>query len=137
MIDFLIGFFKKNKKLCFVVIALIAILALIIFLPGTDAAEEAAEDGVSDYRREMEKELSELCSSVEGVGKCAVSISFSKGAESVYKSGKLTVTNPPKVLGVAVVCRGAKSDKVRKNLTDLIVALYDIPSVRVAILPLE
>ena len=88
------------------------------------------------YER-MEKELSELCSSLEGVGKCKVSLSFSKGRENSYKNGMLTESKPPVVLGVAVACRGADSQRVRAELTELFTALFDIPSTRVAILKLN
>jgi hypothetical protein len=85
----------------------------------------------------MEEELEKLCSSLDGVGKCKVKVSFSSGAESSYKNGKLVETKPPKILGVAVACRGADSPRVRQALCELFTSLYDIPSNRVAILKLN
>ena len=108
-----------------------------------------SEIGISDHgpllpswtirmnKEKMENELEKLCSSIDGVGKCSVTISFSKGAESTYKSGKLTETKPPRILGVAVACKGADSPRVRQALSELFTSLFDIPSNRVAILKLN
>jgi stage III sporulation protein AG len=50
------------------------------------------------------------------------------------ENGELTESRPPLVLGVTVVCSGGDSDHVRARLTEMITALFDIPSNRVAVL---
>lgn len=139
MIEFISEFFKKNKKLCVIIGIAVLAAVIILLLPSGSAEEKKTDDGMtlSEYKAALEGEMSEICSSVSGVGKCIVSISFSKGAEKSYKSGNLISSAPPEVLGVVVVCRGAGSDKVRLQLTELFVSLFDIPSGRVAILPLK
>ena len=128
-------FFSKNKKATAALLLLTLGLALALIFSG---GEKSAEKGsLEEYKSELEEELEKLCSSVSGVGKCKVTVSFSSGEESVYKNGKLQETKPPKILGVAVACRGADSTKVRRELTELFTALYDIPSNRVAILKLN
>lgn len=109
----------------------------IVFGSGGEDKESVKEKSLEEYKSELEAELSELCSSVRGVGKCKVSVSFSRGAENSYKGSMLVETKPPEVLGVIIVCKGADSDAVRRDLTELITSLYAIPSSRVAILKLN
>jgi len=127
--------FTKNKKILIIAVLLLMGLFFSISFGGEDStAEVQTLDG---YKEKMEEELKKLCSSIDGVGKCTVTVSFSKGEESTYKSGKLVETKPPKVLGVAVACRGAESARVRQSLTELFTSLFDIPTNRVAILKLN
>ncbi len=130
------GFFPKNKKTVIIIgLVVFGILLSLSFGGGAESKDDA--ETLTEYKIRMEDELEKLCSSVAGVGKCTVTVSFSAGAETVYKSGKLTETKPPKVLGVAVACRGADSVKVRQSLTELLTSLFDIPTNRVAILKLN
>ena len=128
--------FPKNKKT--VLIVGLIVLGLILSLAfGSDGEKEKSEESLEEYKIRMESELEKLCSSIDGVGKCSVTLSFSKGAESTYKSGKLTETKPPEILGVAIACKGANSAKVRQSLCELFTSLFDIPANRVAILKLN
>lgn len=132
----LAGIFPKNKKT--VIIIGLVVFGLLLSLSFGDGREKSEEpETLLEYKAMLEAELEKLCSSIDGVGKCSVTLSFSKGAESSYKSGKLTETKPPKILGVAVACRGADSTRVRQSLSELFTSLFDIPSNRVAILKLK
>ena len=131
----LAGIFPKNKKTVLIIGLVVFGLLLSLSFGGEDAKQEP--ETLIEYKDMMEAELEKLCSSIDGVGKCSVTLSFSKGAESSYKSGKLTETKPPKILGVAVACRGADSTRVRQSLSELFTSLFDIPSNRVAILKLK
>lgn len=128
--------FPKNKK-TLIVIGLIVCGLLLAVFAGGKGAENSEAVTLAEYKENMEKELEKLCSSVSGVGKCEVTLSFSRGEEIIYKSGKQTETKPPEVMGVAIACRGADSARVRQDLTELFTSLYDIPSNRVAILKLN
>jgi stage III sporulation protein AG len=55
----------------------------------------------------------------------------------VYKGSSVVERKPPKVKGVTIACRGADSDGVRSQLTEMMTALFDIGSNRVAILKLN
>ena len=128
--------FPKNKKTA-VIIALIlsGLILALLFGGGSKSAEEP--ENLAEYKAQIEKELENLCSSVDGVGKCKVTVSFSSGVESTYKNGKLVETKPPKILGVAVACKGGDSPRVKQALSELLTSLYDIPTNRVAILKLN
>ena len=128
------GIFPRNKKTV-IIIGLLIFGILISF--GFGGGEEKTEETLGEYKANMEAELEKLCASIDGVGKCSVTVSFSRGAESFYKSGKLTETRPPQILGVAVACRGADSVRVRVALTELFTSLFDLPANRVAILKLN
>ena len=126
----------KGKQITLLLVALV--LGVCILLVGSkEEKNEITADTLSEYKLALEGELEEICSSVKGVGKCKVSVSFSRGEEKSYKGSQLIETRPPEVLGVIVVCKGADSDGVRRALTELITSLYAIPSTRVAILKLN
>ena len=100
-------------------------LALIIFgAVGGLGERDAASDTL--YTDE-EARLAELCSSVEGVGRCRVMISYEK---SGYRTDGAVVS-------VCIACEGAHSVAVRKRLTELVTALYGIGSNRIYIARLE
>ena len=130
---------KRRIVLIFSVFMLALILIAFSYLQSNeDKGERDTADGsLAEYKAELESELSEICSSVSGVGKCKVTVSFSRGEENSYKGSQLVASSPPKVLGVVVVCRGGDSDRVRSELTSLICALFDVPANRVAILKLS
>ena len=92
---------------------------------------------LDEYREQLESEVAALCSSVSGVGKCRVFITFERGAASTYRGSSVIETKPPLVLGVSVVCSGGDSDRVRSELTDMLTALFSIGSNRVSVLKLN
>ena len=131
------GLFPKNKKT--VIIIGLIVFGLILALGFGSGGEEVTADGetLDEYKIRMEKELGEFCSSLKGVGKCEVTLSFSKGAEKTYKGDKLIESRPPSVVGVAIACRGADSASVRESLTELFTSLFGIQTNRIAILRLN
>ncbi len=66
-----------------------------------------------------EDELAELCSAIEGVGRCRI---------------MLTEDEDGRVCAVAVLCDGAGSVSVRKSVTELMTSLYGIGANRISIL---
>ena len=122
--------------------ALLILLGLILILSSSfsgDAKNKNRNETVTldEYKERLEEEIRELCSSVDGVGKCRVTVTFERGEQNVYKGSSVIETKPPRVQGISVVCRGADSDRVRIELTELLTALFDIGSNRVAILKLN
>ena len=122
--------------------ALLILLGLILILSSSfseDAKNENRNEIITldEYKERLEEEIRELCSSVDGVGKCRVTVTFERGEQNVYKGSSVIETKPPRVQGISVVCRGADSDRVRIQLTELLTALFDIGSNRVAILKLN
>ena len=129
----------KDKKLRLPLILLLFGLILII-LPlmfSGNEGKSAEVKTLDEYKAGLEEELRDLCSDVEGVGKCRVFVTLERGEQSTYKGSVLIETKPPKVLGVTVICRGAESDRVKSQLVEMISALFDIGSNRVAVLKLN
>ncbi len=129
----------KNKKTAVIVLLLgIGILLLMLSSRPVSQSEAAEEsENLNEYKQRLEGELAEICSSVKGVGKCRVTLTFERGEEKIYKGSALIESKPPKVLGVTVVCRGADSDAVRAEIVSMMSALFDIGANRIAVLKLN
>lgn len=113
-------FFKRNKKA--VLAILLALLGILMIVAGSGARSKA-----TDERDELEEQLEEMCSSLSGVGSCRVMINY-KVTEGRYgSSGTKTVES------VAIICKGADKVGVRKELTDMLSALYGIGANRIHI----
>ena len=73
----------------------------------------------------VENETAKRCSMVEGVGECEVMLTYREvdGEKIVYS--------------VAIICQGAESAEVRRDLTKLVSSLYGVGAHRISILKLE
>ena len=91
---------------------------LAVLLAFGVGGESAGAPEVSDER----SDLAEVCSLVDGVGRCRVMINYSESGE---------------VIAVAVLCDGAESTEVRSRLVGLISSLYGIGSHRISVLKIS
>lgn len=112
--------FIKDKGIIKIALIILVGLALIFLGVSSGGTEEAERD-------ELEAGLEELCSSLVGVGKCRVMVTYER-AESRY--GK---ESEQRVESVAVVCRGADNARVRSELTSLLTSLFGIGAHRIKI----
>ena len=137
MLDKVKGYAQKNKGsvLLFALLMLGVFLLILSSAPETEIQEDT--ELLEEYKARLEEELSAVCSSVSGVGRCKVTVTFERGEEKIYKGSSVIETRPPKVLGVTVVCKGADSDKVRSEIIDMMSALFDIGTNRIAVLKLN
>ena len=129
--------FVKGKKQVLIIVLVCVGLLMILLASASSDDVPPQETTLSEYKAELEREMEDVCSSVMGVGKCRVVITFERGAENTYKGSNLIESKPPRVMGVSVVCRGASSDRVRAELTEMLSALFDIGKNRIAVLQLE
>ena len=128
---------NDKKKLTMLILAILGIVLILLSLP-SEKSEAAAESGtLEEYKRKLEDELAELCSSVEGAGRCKVSVSFSEGAKSEYRGTNKISETPPRVQGVTIVAEGGSNPKVKSALTECITAMFDIKANRVAVLEMK
>ncbi len=130
--------FFKDKKSAGIII-LIAVGLLLIMLASASDSEKSDDTQMTleQYKERLEEELKSACSSIQGVGRCRVIVTFESGAENTYKNGNLVESKPPRVLGVSVICSGADSDKVRSDVTQMMTSLFDIGANRVSVMRLE
>lgn len=134
-----ISFVKQRKNLMLILIAALGVglVAASLFTGGAKTDTKNTADSLEEYRLNLEGELAELCSAVYGVGRCRVRVSFSSGFRYEYKGSALTEKLPPEIDGVTVLCDGADSSEVRKEISSLISALYGIGHNRVCVLKLS
>lgn len=111
---------------------------------------------VSDYEIELETRLTEIIETIDGAGKVKVMLTIDCSDENVYAtenksdsdseernyvvvetdgndSGILLKVSMPEIRGVAVVCHGADSAKVREEITGVLTAVLGISTNRVNI----
>ena len=124
---------KGNKKKLLTVALLVLGCLLMLFSRVKGGSEENGGDSLSEYKHELEGELTDLLSSIEGVGRCEVKISFSEGERIEYRGTSKISETPPRVLGVSVVCDGGGRADVRAAITECLTALFDIGANRVAV----
>lgn len=117
-------FFKRQGLLWKIMIPVALGLLLVVMGSGTDGGEVSVQT-------DAEGEIASLCSSLDGVGRCYVKITYSE------KYGYYGTTGEREVSGVAIVCEGGGSVSVRRRLTDMICALFDIGANRVCVEKLE
>ena len=105
-----LSFLGKNK-IAFLFILLLLIGILFFLLPSRESREETDD----------EERVSELCSSIVGVGECSVILNQSEG----------------RVVSVAVLCEGGDSVEVISDVKALISSLYGIGYNKVTVLKLS
>ena len=139
LLDKLKILFKEKYRLVFVVLVAAVGVALVLFsLGGTKEEEvEKSSQSLAEYKAELERELESACSSIRGVGRCEVIVTFSRGAENTYKGTNLIESKPPEVMGVSVICEGADSDEVRAGIVGMMSSLFSIGTNRVSVMKLN
>ncbi|MBR2650312.1 MAG: hypothetical protein IKD45_01495 [Clostridia bacterium] len=132
-----VNFFKEDKRRLLLLAA--AVLGILLVLLSGLGGEGGGSEGItlSEYKRTLEGELEELCTSVRGVGRCRVTVTFSEGESLQYKGNSLIGSTPPRVMGVTVVCEGADRDSVREAISECMCSLFDIRSNRVCVLKMK
>ena len=125
---------KKHKRLLLFAAALLGVLLLIIPKNSERTSEGAS---LSEYKAQLEEELEDMLSEIEGVGKCSVNVTFSDGERYAYSGSRVISVTPPKVLGVGVVCEGGGSAGVSERITEAVTALFDIRANRVCVMKMK
>ena len=129
----LINYFKGDKKRSIIFIIAALGIVLLILSAGADGEESHEDISLTEYALELEEDLSELCSSIEGAGRCKVKVSFASGERAEYRGSVKIGSEPPRVLGVSVIAEGADSAEVRRAISECLCALFDIGSNRVSV----
>lgn len=165
---------KNNKMKVIVVIGLIGILLIMLseFLPsGSDKkasqksnASAVEQTPISTYKEQTEADLEKIISKIEGVGQCAVMVTFETSAENVYAYNSTSEFGEknekreynyiiieknnneepivvkeiqPKVKGVIIVCEGSDNSKVKEAVIDSVTSAFSIASNKISISKME
>ena len=149
----------KNRTSLAVVVGVLAMLLLLLseLLPGGTtqkvAASAAQTATVSQYQAQLEQQLEELISQLQGAGHTTVMVTLSTGEETVYAvdtqtgdmqqqethvllqdgSALAETTYLPQVCGAAVVCDGGGDIRVAAQITELVRALLDLSANRIVV----
>lgn len=158
---------KDSRNKIFIVAAVLGVV--LILLSEMDFSVPKAEESVqsgdyAQYVSTLNDELTNVISSIDGVGECKVMITLKNTKESVYAENNETSSSDssnsenneyviynsengdsplllkeemPQVAGVAVVCSGGDSEAVREKIIDCVCALFSIPSSRVSVAKLN
>ena len=147
---------KENRAQLAVLLGAAAMLLILLsemFPAAPEAASASAAAEEADYRLQMEQQLAELISQVQGAGRTTVMITLESGEETIYALDTLSgqtqeqqthvlledgtalaqTVCSPKVCGVAIVCEGGGDIVVASRITELVSALLDVPSNRICV----
>ena len=148
---------SKGRTTLAVFVGAIAMLLLLLseLLPkASSATVPAAKDtDARQYQTQLEEQLAELISQLQGAGKTTVMVTLATGEETVYavdtQTGELQqqethvllqdgsalaeTTYLPQVCGVAVLCEGGGDVRVAARITELLRSLLALPSNRICV----
>lgn len=154
---------KKVKIICAVGLVGIILIAMSSLFQ-TDKSKSNVEDDTavdySSYSKETEQKLTDIVSSISGVGECKVMITFETGSENVYATDSETKSDDnsaddkseyvlynssngekallikekyPAVGGVSIVCDGGDDETVREAIINTVTSLFNISTNRVSV----
>ena len=143
---------KKLPDRAWLAVILLAAAGVILVITGSLGGGENPEtvyEDVGFYTEYLEGRIAGLCNSVEGVENASVFLTLDCSSEYVYNregsSDYLILSGSggeeavllqeiyPKVRGIAVVCAGGETPRIRETLTELLAAALDLPAHRIRI----
>lgn len=154
---------RDKRIAIIVCIGLVGIILLTLseLMPQkSDAKQNERSENVTDirdsYEENIEKRLTSIVSSIDGAGRTEVMVTLASGDENVYavkekssdgskereyividsdknESGLLLKVIEPEIRGVAIVCEGADSAKIRQEIISSVSAVLGISTNRISI----
>ena len=154
---------RDKRIAAIVCIGLVGIILLTLseLMPQkSDAKQSEKSENTTDirdsYEEDIEKRLTSIVSSINGAGRTEVMVTLASGDENVYavkekssdgskereyividseknESGLLLKVIEPEIRGVAIVCEGADSAKVRQEIISSVSAVLGISTNRISI----
>ncbi len=154
---------RDKRIAVIVCIGLVGIILLTLseLMPQkSDAKQNEKSENVTDirdsYEENIEKRLTSIVSSIDGAGRTEVMVTLASGDENVYavkekssdgskereyividsdknESGLLLKVIEPEIRGVAIVCEGADSAKIRQEIISSVSAVLGISTNRISI----
>ena len=148
---------EKKRPLILLIAGIVIMLILVLpeYSKKSDTAvknSETADMSENEYISETEKKLTELISSIEGAGRTKVMLTVASSQENVYaydingdkseyvilksnsnEGGMLLKVRRPEIKGVAVVCEGGDSSKVKVDIVNAVSSSLGVSSTRISI----
>lgn len=150
------AFFAKKKNI-YLLYGIVSICILLLAFTSCSPKEKTENfSPAPPDSHALEKKLETILSSIEGVGKVRVALTYETGAETVPavnesgsadsvvtlgtgSSARLSAIKEisPKVRGVTVVAEGGKNKSVRADIVSCVAALSGAPTYNIAVFPLK
>lgn len=159
---------SKNKNKIIIAVGFVGILLILLseinFGSGENKDNKNPDTDYALYVNSLNTELTELLSSIDGVGDCRVMITLRNTSESVYAKNSdssssdnsksssdeyviydsengdspiLLKENFPDIEGVAIVCSGGDNIAVKEKVIKCVSALFNISSNRISVTKLN
>lgn len=128
---------KNRNGTDFIIMILIGVLVLIVAVPtGTSRQTQRAQKEEEDaqeaqamqqtYKSCMERELTELLETMEGVGKCRVMLTVEEGS-----------TAGPRVASAVVVAQGGGNAGVVSNISRAVMSLFQLEAHKITVVKMS
>lgn len=154
---------KGMKTKLIIIIGIVGILLILlseISFSFNSETNEKSNENYNTYVSETEKELTNIISSIEGVGKCKVMITLKDSSENIYAKNSenqkgnssysendeyviydgengdspiLIKKKLPNIEGVVVVCSGGDNIAVKEQIIKCVSVLFNISSNRISV----
>lgn len=157
IVDFLKKYIKRipESKRPLVLVSVGVILLVSVFITDFTPSDETVsvtEESETPYIQDIEEKLEDIVSTIHGAGEAKVMVTLDTSEENVYatdinekryeyvviktsseEGGLLLKIIQPKIRGVAIVCEGGDSYKVKTDILNAVCSVLDISSSRVSI----
>ena len=151
-------FFRKNRWM--IILSILSLVLLLVFLDKNETGKKKPIESTNfqSYSEVLRKELETTLTKMSGVGKCTVFLTFSDEGETVYacdedvstsdgkidsdrkyvlissrSEGLVLKVYSPSVLGVAVICEGGDSTRVKNDVTEILSRTLGLTADRIAV----
>ncbi len=153
------GKFSLLKKENMLIFTLVGILLLVIAIPvgngkdkkkseeksiSEEKTQQVFTDNQDNYALKLQKQMEDILSSMDGVGKVKVMITLKSSEETVYmentrgnKVPYVIKTNEPEIEGVTVVAQGGGNPIVCTNISNVVKALFHIELNKIAVVKMK
>ena len=125
--------FIKEKGSKYIVIILVGLLILVMCIPTGQNSSLLEQEETEVQTGELESQLEQVLSAMEGVGKVKVMITTEGKTDSVFG----TANSGSKVCGVVVVAEGAGSATINARISDAVKALFSIDVHKISIVKMR
>lgn len=125
--------FLKEKGSKYIVFILAGLLILIMCIPTGSSTVKIAQEEVIPSTNEIEKQLENVLSAMEGVGEVEVMITTENVTDSVLGAK----ASAQKVCGVVVVAEGAGNATVNARISEAVKALFSIDVHKISIVKMR
>lgn len=144
----------KEKRSIVAIVCGMLLMLIILFSDLTPENKTVSEGDseTTDYVKVIEEKLSDIVASIDGAGKTKVMVTLDSSEENIYaadindskseyvviktsseEGGLLLKIIQPKIRGVAIVCDGGDSYRVKNDIINAVCSVLDISSYRVSI----